>query len=201
MTTKISTIYVNYQERASEFRVGDSVVPYGVAPHFAGRVVALWPAIGMVDVEFPHGSTRYPVEDLQRVRSDSPVHEPLHDSVPGGVGTVSVPNSPHAPIENRDSLDGIPEERKQSEKDKMKLLSERVAQQHMEKQGLYWSAKGRQYRPCKRETTSGEYECPKCGYVGLKNAVYKKIDGEGSIRLLGCPSCMFLIRKKDIVGV
>lgn len=199
MSKKISTVFVNYQERASEFRVGDSVVPYGQGTHLAGRVVAVWPAIGMVDVEYSHGSTRYPVEDLQRVRADSPVHEPLHESVPGGAGTVPVPNSAYPSVENRDELDAIPSDRaKAKKKQELEILSDRVATAHTKK-ALYWSAKGRQYKPCKRETASGEYECPKCGFVGLRKAIYKKIDGIGSVPLYGCPSCMFLIRRDDIL--
>ena len=46
---------INYQQRAVEFQVGDSIVPFGVPAEKAGRVVAVYPAIGMVDVEFPSG--------------------------------------------------------------------------------------------------------------------------------------------------
>ena len=200
MPKKTSTIFVDYQQRASEIRIGDSVVPYGYGTHLAGRVIAVWPAIGMVDVEFSHGSTRYPVEDLQRVRADSPVNEPIHDSVPGGAGTVYVRNSPHPPVENIDELDSLPEDRaKAKQKQQLELLTERVANA-FEKKALYWSAKGRKYTPCKREKDQGQYECPKCGFVGLKKAIYKRVDGVGSIKLLGCPSCMFLIKRDDILG-
>ena len=199
MPKKTSTIFVDYQQRASEIRIGDSVVPYGYGTHLAGRVIAVWPAIGMVDVEFSHGSTRYPVEELQRVRADSPVNEPIHDSVPGGAGTVPVPNSSHPPLENIDELDSVPEDRaKAKQKQQLELLSERVANA-FEKKALYWSAKGRQYKPCKREKEQGQYECPKCGFVGLKKAIYKRIDGIGSVKLLGCPTCMFLIKRDDIL--
>ena len=81
----------------------------------------------------------------------------------------------------------------------MELLTERVANA-FEKKALYWSAKGRKYTPCKREKDQGQYECPKCGFVGLKKAIYKRVDGVGSIKLLGCPSCMFLIKRDDILG-
>lgn len=198
---KTSSVYVDYQARASEFRVGDSVVPYGNSADFAGRVVAVWPAIGMVDVEFPHGSTRYPVENLQRVRHDSPMNEPHHNSVPGGAGTVEVSGGPYEPLGDViDVLDAVPEDRASAKaQQQSEILSKRVAAAYTKK-ALYWSSKGRQYRPCKRETGSGQYECPKCGFVGLKKAVYKKIDNEGSVKLFGCPSCLFLIRREDILG-
>ena len=200
MSSKTSTIFVNYQERASEFRIGDVVTPFGSGAHLSGRVVAVWPAIGMVDVEFSYGSTRYPVEDLQRVRADSPVLPPVHDSVPGGAGTVPVAGSPVDSVENIDTLDAIPEDRSDAKYlQQLSIMSDRVSSAHMKK-ALYWSAKGRKYRPCKREKTQGLYECPKCGFVGLKKAIYKKIDGLGSTKLFGCPSCMFLIRRDDILG-
>ncbi len=95
MATKQSNTYVNYQERATEFAVGDPVVPFGVGMESLGAVTAVWPAIGMVDVEFPHGNRRYPVEELQRVRKDAPIVEPQTDSVPGGSGTVEVSGGPY----------------------------------------------------------------------------------------------------------
>ena len=116
-----------------------------------------------------------------------------------GAGTVSVPNSAYPSVENRNELDAIPSDRaKAKRKQELEILSDRVATAYTKK-ALYWSAKGRQYKPCKRETASGEYECPKCGFVGLRKAIYKKVDGVGSVPLYGCPSCMFLIRRDDII--
>ena len=57
-------ISVDYQARASAFTVGARTYPLLGDPSAAGSVVAVWPAIGMVDVQFPHGVSRYPVEDL-----------------------------------------------------------------------------------------------------------------------------------------
>jgi hypothetical protein len=55
----------------------------------------------------------------------------------------------------------------------------------------------------RRETAAGEPTCPRCaGDVGspaLRQAVYKRRDGS-SLRLLGCPGCMFLIKDTDIVN-
>jgi hypothetical protein len=62
---KISTTYVDYQQRAKGFQVGQRVFPFTEGkPTKAGVVVRVHPSIGMVDVQFPHGSVRLPVEDL-----------------------------------------------------------------------------------------------------------------------------------------
>lgn len=87
--------YVDYQQRATEFKKGDVVYPNFGRQEVPGRVVAVYPAIGMVDIEWPHGSSRMPVEDLQiyiQQEYNPPAVE--HDNVPGGKGTVSVPGGP-----------------------------------------------------------------------------------------------------------
>ena len=82
--------YTDYQARAAEFSVGDVVFPYEASSDKSGTVVSVYPAIGMVDVQFPNGSKRYPVEDLQR--TDLPSSD--YESVPGGAGSVSLPGGP-----------------------------------------------------------------------------------------------------------
>jgi hypothetical protein len=148
------------------------VVPFGGFSDMGGRVTALWPAIGMADVEFPTGSKRYPVEELQRFDAQGNVQPPIDDSVPGGQPTVSVSGGPY----------------KQGS-------AERVAEAHV-KRSLYWASKDRKYR-----MTGGEPHpnCPKCEDTPLKRAVYKRRDGS-SDRLMGCPGCMFLIKDADIVN-
>jgi hypothetical protein len=80
----------DYQARSAEFSVGDVVFPYEASSDKSGTIVSVYPAIGMVDVQFPSGSKRYPVEDLQRAD-----HKPSdYDSVPGGAGSVSVSGGP-----------------------------------------------------------------------------------------------------------
>lgn len=91
-------MYVDYQARALAFKVGDRVYPFlGGNPANSGTVVAVWPAIGMVDLQFSHGSARYPVEDLVFSPEQNPRERDValkYDSVPGGAGTVSVPGGP-----------------------------------------------------------------------------------------------------------
>lgn len=162
---------VNYQERAADFSVGDVVVPFGLWDSQAGRVTAVWPAIGMADVEFPIGNRRFPVEDLQRMEDGSAV-PPTTDSAPTGGDSVSVPGGP---------------------------FPNRVARAYVKK-ALYWAAKDRKYRMTRPEKDVGCPDCPKCGHgFPLKRAIYKRRDGS-SDRLMGCRSCLFLIKDADIVN-
>jgi hypothetical protein len=205
---KTATTYIDYQQRAAEFRVGDAVVPWGAAPHFAGRVVAVFPAIGMVDVEFSIGNKRYPVEDLQRIRPSQPVIGPVTDSVPGGAGTVPVPNGPYKNINVVDRPTPVVEVGEQEEaslrqerQDRVKASSDlaaRVATAFVKK-AVYWNGADRKYRATTGELTSKVYYCPKCKDVPLKKAVYKRVGGQ-SERLFGCPSCLFLIHRRDLIG-
>ena len=163
---------VNYQERAKEFAVGDIVAPFGVWDAQGGRVTAVWPAIGMVDVEFSIGNRRYPVEDLQKIDSNGNAAPPHNNSVPGGPPTVSVPGGP----------------------------SESRVAAAFGKKALYWAQRDRQYRMSRPEMDAGCPNCPKCGHgFPLKKAIYKRRDGS-SERLMGCPGCMFLIKDSDIVN-
>jgi predicted RNA-binding Zn-ribbon protein involved in translation (DUF1610 family) len=166
----------NYQSRAAEFAVGDFVAPYGVAKEFGGRVVALWPAIGMVDVQFPDGSKRYPVEELNRFTVAGELVPPEHDTVPGGAGTVPVSGGP------------VESQRK---------VARRVAS--MYKRSLYWAEVGRRYRPTKAECDANTFFCPRCGADQiLQRTAYKREDGR-NVKLLACHACLFLIRENDIL--
>lgn len=173
--------YVNYQARASEFSVGDVVVPFGHLPSLAGRVVALWPAIGMADVQFTSGSKRYAVEELQRLDARGDANPPRTESVPGGAGTVRVP-TPY-PGQRNDT----------------RALAARVAHGFVRK-ALYWSAPGRKYRLTRSEQEAGAYQCPKCEKDStLRRTIYKRTNSV-SERLFGCPVCLFLIKEVDILG-
>lgn len=169
---RVSNNHVDYQQRATEFSVGDIVVPFGSWAAQSGRITAVWPAIGMVDVEFPNGNRRFPVEDVQKVDSEGNADPPHTNSVPGGQPTVQVPGGPDA--------------------------SRVVAS--FAKKSLYWAGKDRKYRMNRTEAETGVPNCPKCGCdYPLKNAVYKRRDGS-SDKLMGCPNCMFLIKQSDITN-
>lgn len=108
-TSKSANTWVDYQARAKEFSVGDAVFHLlGGSPWNSGTVVAVWPAIGMVDVQWANGSQRCPVEDLQikdPKSMDVKPPEPEHSIVPGGIGTTTPVDS--GPEEKKASLKGL----------------------------------------------------------------------------------------------
>ena len=168
------TAGADYQALAVEFSPGDVVVPYGANRDYAGRVVTVWPGIGMVDVEFSAGTKRYPVEDLLRLSEDGNPDPPHDGYVPGGAGTVSVPGGPFGEV-------------------LAKKLASGVA-----KKALYWAAADRRYRATAEETRSSNFTCPKCKKAALKRAIYRRLKGK-SERLYGCPGCLFLIERDSIL--
>jgi hypothetical protein len=168
---KQSTQYVDYQRRSQAFELGMRVYPFlGGNPSRSGIVVAIFPAIGMVDVQFPHGAQRYPVEDL--VVDTSGDYKNLtkeESSVPGGLGTAPVSSG------------------------KVNKQAKRVASNYV-KQAIYWYKKDRTYRQCRNEEKPC---CPKCKEP-LGNTVYKRRGGK-SERLLACHTCLFIIKPEDII--
>jgi hypothetical protein len=144
---------VNYQSRALEFNVGDTVVPFGLLESQSGRVTAVYPGIGMVDVEFATGNKRVPVESLVKL-TDSNVIPSHTNSAPGRTASAK-----------------------------------RVA--------LYWADKDRKYRATRSECDSQQVLCPRCEGISLRKTTYSRANGSNE-HLLGCPSCMFLIRFEDI---
>lgn len=167
MISKNSTVYVDYQQRAKGFEVGMRVFPFFEGnPNKSGIVRAVYPAIGMVDVQFPHGSSRLPVEDLVVDTSGDVNNVKMDvDSVPGGLGSYPVSTG-----------------------------AKRVASMHMKK-AIYWKERDRKYKMKRNE---GHPHCPKCKEVKLRNTSYKRRNGL-SEHLLGCPSCLFLIKSTDII--
>jgi hypothetical protein len=145
---KKSTVYVNYQQRAKAFKRGMRVYTFWEGNSAQpGVVVAVYPSIGMVDVQYPNGSQRVPVEEL--IVDTSGDVEVLSDSdvnVPGGVGTTPVTTK----------------------------LAKSIARKHMKK-AIYWTEAGRQYRLCKGEDPS-KPNCPKCK-TPMGRTPYKRRDG------------------------
>lgn len=185
--------YTDYQARSAAFSVGDRVfVMLGGNPAQGGTVVAVWPAIGMVDVQFPHGTTRYPVEDMVIDTSDNYENfgDYQADSVPGGSPMVSVPGGPS--VLKKDERDPLTE-------DSLLRSASRVLEAHI-KTALYWDSPDRKYRMCKTERETGRPVCPRCSGVELHKVIYKREDGR-SERLMACPDCLFLIRRADILGL
>jgi hypothetical protein len=199
--TRTANVYVDYQQRATEFRVGDAVMPYGDDPSVSGRVLAVYPAIGMVDVQFANGSRRYPVEELQRIRQDAAPNEPLTtDSVPGGAGTVKVPGGPYTMENVKDAPAPafmISPEETDYERSLRQHSMKRVAQAFVKK-SIYWASKDRKYKVSRSETNTGELDCPKCRSASLGKGIYKRRDG-ASDRLFVCNGCLFMIKDSDLM--
>lgn len=165
---------VNWQQMAHEFSVGDCVnLLHGDASD-VGRVVAVWPAIGQLDIQFPSGWTRKPVEEVIRLDGSNPYAPPAveNNQVPGGAGTVPVSGGPPP-----------------------KTASVQRVTEAFLKKALYWAERDRQYRPSRAERDSGVYYCPKCkGPMEFRR--YKRRNGITE-RLLACCDCMFLIKPMD----
>jgi DNA-directed RNA polymerase subunit M/transcription elongation factor TFIIS len=181
----------DYQQRAKEFAVGDKVFPYaqvgsGASPTaYSGRVVTVWPAIGMVDVEFPTGNARFPVEELQKTLSDEAEPPKAEaDNVPGGSGTEPVSAGP---------------KRTELKTAALSMVASRVARAYVKK-ALYWGAVDRNYRATKAEVEANHFQCPKCKHEEpLQKAIYKREDGQ-SVRLLACRDCLFLIKRDQVLN-
>ena len=176
---------VNYQALALEFHVGDEVYPYPGDRAHGGRVTEVFPAIGMVEVSTPAGSVRVPVEELMRTDGDDPV-PPQVSNTPGGTGTVPVAGGPGVPV-------------KSSRFASVERVARAWVKQALAKNALYWAEADRKYRATQDEKGGKAYYCPKCKDICLKPAVYRRENG-ASMRLLGCPTCLFLIERDAVIG-
>lgn len=192
----------NWQARGQEFEVGHTVALVNGGGTDYGRVIAVWPGIGQVDVQWPHTSYRHPVEDLQIINpGDDPYIAPRHEDVPGGPGTdaeVSVGYPADNEIQHEVPRIELVREVGKTAED-LSALTEKVARQFVKK-SLYWRARDRKYRVSRDEHSSGHYRCPAKGCDGhLRRATYKMQEGE-HVKLHACPSCLFMIRASDILS-
>jgi hypothetical protein len=193
----------NWQARGQEFEVGQSVRLCGAHDTDEGRVVATWPGIGMVDVQWSHTTNRHPVEDLQIVSAgDDPFVSPRHEDVPGGPGTldgVSSGATQNNFIEREEPrVEDVREVNKKAATD-MRRMALRVAAAFVKK-SLYWHARDRKYRVSREEHDTGAYHCPSRGCSGtMRQATYKMENG-CKVKLHACPSCLFMIRSADIMA-
>lgn len=211
---KSATTY-DYQARGREFAVNEYVHPIGAGPMDIGRVSQVWPGIGMVQVEFPYGSRRYPVEDVEKIHpAQSMVVPSSTDNVPGGVDVVPVsagrpptlkPDGTHE-TDGKDTThpgdatvgpDGGASPASKTGGDLTLLQkADRILEAHIKK-ALYWHSADRNYRVNKAEFESGKYACPKCKEGPMKRAIYKMRGGERH-RLYICPHCTFVIKQDNI---
>jgi hypothetical protein len=195
----------NWQARGQEFQVGQTVALINGGATDQGRVVATWPGIGMVDVQWPHTAYRHPVESLQIVNpGDDSYVSPMHEDVPGGPGMNGMVSEggPQSNVVEGDvpRVELVHEVESLSHKvASKKEMTQRVAQAFVKK-SLYWHALDRKYRASRAEQASGSYCCPKRGCGGhLRRATYKMENG-CCVKLHACPACMFMIKSSDIMS-
>ena len=177
--------FMDYQSQSYSYQIGDTVSPLiGRGVPFKGTIIAVYPAIGQVDVQLPYGSQRFSVEDIipEEGSSGDGLYDIFQDAIPGGVGTVRVPGGPPPEI--------IYEKPKTSK-------TARVVDRYLKK-SMYWNGVNRQYRATRGEIDSGQYGCPKCKNH-MSPAIYKRREGLSS-KLLCCSGCSFVIKFDDIQG-
>lgn len=188
MVSKQATVFVDYQSRATGFHRGQRVTTVaGAGNSIAGTVLAVWPAIGMCDVQWPQGASRMPVEDLEYDPYDTdPDVDMLMDSVPGGVGTVRVPGGPLPAIEREEMG--------------LRVASiHKLASRYM--RGLYWGARDRKFQVSRREIADAVYYCPRCKDVALVKKIYRREEGvPDHMWVCPTPTCYFLIHVSDILN-
>lgn len=202
----------NWQARGQEFEVGQGVRLTVSGGDVEGRVVAVWPGIGMVDVQWPHTANRHPVEELQIVDPGEDMFvPPLHETVPGGAGTQDNV-SQGAPQENfvadiEDHVELVQQVDDEEEDEQEKTarfertpasMALRVAAAFVKK-SLYWHARDRKYRVSREEHASGTYACPSRSCDGVMRQATYKMENGCKVKLHCCPSCLFMIRTSDIL--
>lgn len=163
------------------FSPGDIVAPFGLLESWTGRVTAVWPAIGMVDVETAAGNKRYPAESLQEYVGGNAA-PPKTNSTPGG-----------------DYWAGVPATKSASSKRVVETFKKKAL---FAKGALYWAGEDRQYRMTRAESEGDCLFCPRCKETPspLSKAIYKRRGGR-SEKLLGCKNCLFLIKDSDIINL
>ena len=193
----------NWQARGQEFQVGQSVQLVNGTATDVGRVVAAYPGIGMVQVQWPHTSYRHPVEELQIINpGDDPFITPMHEDVPGGPGSAAQlsEGGPQSNVIEGEvpRIELVHEVQDMSQKVATDTMISRVAQAFVKK-SLYWHARDRKYRASADELKSGNYKCPMRGCAGnLRRATYKMENGCCE-KLHACPKCMFMIKSSDLL--
>jgi hypothetical protein len=181
------------------FSVGDQVEILAPSSMGVGTVIAVWPAIEMLDVRFLWGDERVAMKEVLQVDpanllyGDFPVDTGEMVMVSEGgrrrasrhakaIPTVAHQHAPHAASRPLHGKRGVA----------------RIASSYLAKTALYWAAEDRKYRCNRSEYEEGSYTCPRDGYP-LQRTIYKR-EGGKSLRLLACKRCLFLIKESDILS-
>jgi len=161
---------------------------------YYGTVLAVYPKLNALDVEWPLGTYREFPEDLLVINPREAWAEP--HTIQSSLSKIASKYDQRIAHLN----DIVFAQYKKDESNisiKIKdLLGSKVASNEIdnaiEKVSLYWNEKGRKYRKSQEEL-DGTYKCPKCGNLGMKKTRYKHM-----VNLYGCPKCLFLIKEDDI---
>lgn len=214
------TSYIDYQARAAEFAVGDTVLlpvftrGNRYAPQI-GVVTAVLDKIGFVDVETPYGNIRFSAEEIiPDNRIDVPatyLQDTSYSSwelerarkvadryARNRLASVAVKATElrHEGMSEMQTYDALYLANSQSFGDHEVREGVRFAfgGEPLTKTAIYWRAKGRRYMPSKREVESGTFACPNCR-EDLHETHYKK-----HTKLYVCKECLFTIRPKDLLS-
>lgn len=179
MRSKKKADAINYQARAHEFHVGDIVRTFLDSADSEGRVIAVFPAIGMADIQWSSTSFRHPVEDLQIVNpGEARFVAPKHETLPGGTkkGPVSEGvGSPSTEIYTTPNVEPVVVVNKN--------IAGKVAKAYVIK-SLYQN----------REACSGSV-CPKCRKA-LRKGSFNHLGK--TTRIAACADCLFFVRERDL---
>lgn len=186
---------------------------------YYGRVTHVHTGIGMIDVETPLGNIRYSADDLvldnttdssHLIDTSYPSYEKSLNKDDGSfnfarprqafiafkyakdrlTGLIKTASKLSSEMSDLDAYNKMFHEHSSSFSDDEIKTAVKVA---YDKTALYWSDKGRKYRPTSLEKESGSFLCPKCK-TALVKTNYKK-----HTCLYGCPNCMFLIKPSDLL--
>jgi hypothetical protein len=215
-----------------DYKVGDFVqrfIPGQMdLSSFFGRVTAVHPGTGYVDVQWPFGNERHSSDEVVRVNPEFARYLPpslnfswypgfdvtRQASLPGIWRTDALPKSLYidmARLQHKaanevtayDELwhkygSHVDDEILRGEVSKFYALSRNAGQMLLQKTSAYWVAQGRQYRVTMNELDVKKPACPKCGKA-MRRTTYK-MDKGAKARLFACPKCLFLIKRESLLG-
>lgn len=211
------TSYVDSQALAKAFSIGDTVLfpiftrGSNYAPTI-GKVTAVLPQIGFVDVETPFGSVRMAPEDLIKTTSEDASY--LQDTSYSSYDHDKARKIASRYLESEftsvceagytsQALRITEEDAYKAVKASKPTLSPDLIEQALRvaytepaitKTALYWRAKGRRYMPSVKEVACGTFSCPNCRNC-LEQTHYKK-----NTKLYVCRECLFTIRPGDLLS-
>lgn len=205
---------IDYWKLSKDFQAGDVVqwIDYarGALSPYAGRVVAVQPGLGTLDVQWPVGQERVTADEVVKVdpklfaylppglstdttvrkaseRNVLALYRDLAKAWKAGVGEVAAWDKVYRAT-GKDARIAV---------DKVYGLSSRLFTA-MLKRAAYWYGENRSYRVSQAEINEGAPRCPKCRTV-MKRTTYKMEEGK-RVKLFACPKDLFLLKMDSLIG-